>query len=82
MNCPHCQKVIFAEFVNTPTDLSSIFTKEEMIKAKEDACLRVESLSIDDDKKEEVLKWIRDESTIFAPGEVDEIINSLLKSQS
>jgi len=77
IDCPNCHKPVFIEFTNQSPELTAAFTVEDMMKAKEDAKLRIEYLEIDHDKKEQVLKWIGDESTIFGPGEVDEIVMSL-----
>lgn len=82
INCPHCNEGIFIEFINKSPEFSTVFVLEDIRKAKEDARLRIEYLSIDPDKKEEVLRWINDESTIFSPGEVDEIISSLLNEKN
>lgn len=77
IQCPHCDGSIFVEFTNRSPELTDTFTVEDIKKAKEDARLRIEYLSIDPEKKEQVLKWIGDEETVFGPGEVNEIVSSL-----
>ena len=79
--CPHCLKPIYIESQFHPATVGGVFTKEKMKEAKEDCVARIEVLSIDDEKKEAVIKWVRDPSTIFAPWEVESIINSLLKPE-
>ena len=82
INCPHCNGGIFVEFVNKAPEFSTVFTLKDIETAKKDAKMRIECLSIDEKKKEEVLNWVNDETTIFSAGEVDEIINSLLIDQN
>lgn len=77
VQCPHCEGSIFMEFVSKSPELTATFTVDDIKKAKEEVRIRIENLPIDGEKKEQVLKWIADESTIFGPGEVDEIISSL-----
>jgi len=79
--CPHCGKPVYIESQFHPATVGGVFTKAKMDEAKEDCVERVNALSIDDEKKESVIKWIRDEKTIFSPWEVDAIINSLLKPE-
>lgn len=77
--CPHCDKEIFVESHMTPTTVNSVFTEEDIKKAKQDCIARVETLSIEDDQKEAVKKWLSDPDIIFGATEVDSIILSLLK---
>ena len=78
--CPHCKKNLFVENHMTPAMVATLFTEEEAKAAKEDCKARIDTLSIDDNKKENVKKWLDDPNTIFAPQEVDAIITSLLKA--
>lgn len=78
--CPSCGNDVLVEFVVHPIALSGVFTREEMIKAKTDAISGVRALSsVDKQKKQEVIDWINDPETIFGPGEVPHIIESLTK---
>lgn len=77
--CPSCKGDIMVEFVNHSPDISSVFTPADVTAAKEDARIRVNHLSIDQEKKDQVLEWIDDENTVFGPSEVDSIVNSLLE---
>lgn len=79
--CPCCKNDILVEFASNAPELTSVFTSNDVQAAKEDARTRVGFLSIDDEKKNQVLEWINDESTLFGPGEVDSIINSLLETE-
>ena len=79
-SCPHCGQGIIIEF-NTPSpQILSVYKVEDIEKAKKDAIDRIELLSIDDSKKEDVIKWIKDPSTVFGPSEVEVLINSILKA--
>lgn len=77
--CPHCQGEIFIESQMLPPSINSVFTSEESLKAKDECINKINTLDIDQDKKDDVIKWIEDPSTIFGPNEIDNIILSLLK---
>ena len=79
--CPHCKKEIFVESQMVPPSVNSLFTSEDIEAAKKDCLARVETLSIDDEKKVEVAKWLNNPETIFGPGEIENIILSLLKPE-
>lgn len=79
--CPHCSQEFFIESQMTPPVVSSLFTAESVQKAKEDCLARIETLAIDDEKKNSVIKWLNDPETIFGPEEVENIILSLLKPE-
>lgn len=79
--CPHCEKEMFIENHMIPSVVASLFTAEDIKKAKEDCRIRIDTLSIDDGKKENVKKWLDDPNTIFAPNEVENIIKSLLEPE-
>ena len=79
--CPHCDKLIYIESQFHPATIGEVFTEAKMNEAKKDCAGRIESLTIDDDKKASVLKWLNDPTTIFAPNEVENIILSLLKPE-
>ena len=79
--CPHCTKTIYIESQFQPATVGEIFTKEKMEEAKKDCIARVETLTIDDERKASVMKWLSDPATVFAPNEVESIILSLLKPE-
>ena len=79
--CPHCNGEIFIESQTTPPVVSSLFTAESVAKAKADCLARVETLTIEDEKKASVVKWLNDANTVFGPEEVENIILSLLKPE-
>ena len=80
-NCPHCGKEIFIESQMVPPSVTSLFTSEVMESAKKDCLTRVETLSIPEEKKVAVRKWLGDSNTVFGPTEVESIILSLLKPE-
>ena len=65
----------------TPPSINSLYTPDDVEDAKKDCLARVEALSIDDEKKETVKKWLGSPETIFGPEEVESIITSLLKPE-
>jgi len=79
--CPHCNKDIFIESQMTPPIVSSLFTPEDVEVAKKDCIQRVSILSIDEEKKTGVIKWLNNPDTVFGPSEVENIIASLLKPE-
>ena len=80
-NCPKCGEKLFVETRTTPAMSESVFTFEQMNDAKKDIIQRIDIISIDDDKKINVLKWINDPATFFGPGDVEDIIQSLLRPE-
>ena len=80
-SCPKCGEDIFIESQMTPSYVASLFTKDDVLLAKKDCLERVDTLTLDEDKKDAVIKWINDEATIFGPDEVESIILSLLKPE-
>ena len=80
-NCPHCGQEVFIESQMTPPSVNSVFKQADIDTAKKDCLERVETLAIDDEKKESVKKWLSDPNTIFGPNEVESIILSLLKPE-
>lgn len=81
LTCPHCEKTFFVESRFAPPAISSVFTTEEAKQAKVDCLERLDSITIEDEQRELVIKWITDPNTIFGPDEVEPIIMSLLKPQ-
>jgi hypothetical protein len=79
--CPHCQKQIYVESQFAPAVVGEIFTREKMDEAKKDCVERIQALAIDDDKKKNVIDWILKDNTVFAPGEVEAIVLSLLQPE-
>jgi hypothetical protein len=79
--CPNCGKEVYVETQMIPPVIGTLFTEFQMKEAKTDCLERVSLLSIDDEKKDAVTKWINDPETIFGPNEVDNIITSLLKPE-
>lgn len=80
-SCPKCGEDIFIESQMTPSYVASLFTKDDVVIAKRDCLERIETLTLDEDKKEAVIKWVNDPDTVFGPGEVESIILSLLKPE-
>lgn len=80
-SCPKCGEEIFIESQMTPSYVASLFTKEDVAEAKNTCLERVATLDIPDEKREAVVRWLNDDSTIFGPDEVESIILSLLKPE-
>lgn len=81
LTCPHCEKEIYVESQMEPPTIASVFTDDQYDGAKADCLTRIETLTIDDEKKKAVVDWINDPKTIFAPSEVENIILSLLNPE-
>lgn len=80
--CPYCKQDIYVESVMTPPSINSLFTKEDVKEAKEDCLKRIETISISDEKKEAVIKWVNDPNVVFNQNEVENIILSLLNPEN
>ena len=78
-SCPHCGKGIFMESQMLPPVVNSVFTEDDVKKAKEDCLERIKTLSIDDEKKAAVETWLKSEDTVFGPNEVESIVLSLIE---
>lgn len=76
--CPHCKADIYIESQMTPPTVNSLFSDADLAEAKKDCLARIDTLSLDDERKQSVVKWINDPETIFGPSEVENIILSLL----
>lgn len=76
--CPHCGSPVVIEFGTTAPQVLSVYKKEDIQVAKNDAIERIKLLDIDEEKKELAIKWVTDEETVFGKSEVDAIINNLL----
>lgn len=79
--CPHCNKEMFVETHMTPPIVNNLFTTEEVEQAKKDCLERLETLSLENEKKEAIKEWLNDPNTIFSLGEVESIVLSLLKPE-
>lgn len=79
--CPSCGQKLFIETQMIPATTSAVFTEAQMLEAKNDCLKRIETLSMEEEKRQQVIKWVNDSATIFGPSEVDGIIESLLKPE-
>lgn len=77
--CPHCLEDILIEFVTTSPEVTLVFTKEDVVNTKNKTIALIEATTLDSAKKQEVINWINEDSTIFGESEIDEIISSLYK---
>lgn len=80
-NCPKCGEKLFIETQTIPATTSAVFTMNELMDAKQDCIKRIETLTILEEKKIAVVKWINNPETIFPPNETESIILSLLKPE-
>jgi hypothetical protein len=64
-----------------PPMVSSLFTPDMVEKAKKDCLERLQSLTLAEEKREAVTKWLQDPNTVFGPNEVESIILSLVKPE-
>ena len=81
VECPHCHQSVMVEITNTAPALTGIYTVEMLQAAKQEALAKIAELGLPSEETETTIKWINDESTIFAPSDVDEIIKNLQKHE-
>jgi len=81
LTCPHCNNEVYVESQMTPPVINSMFTEKQYTDAKADCLARIDTLTIDEEKKKAVIDWINDPKTIFSPDEVENIILSLLNPE-
>lgn len=79
--CPHCKGDVYVESQMTPPVVNTLFSIAELEEAKKDCLARIDTLSLEDSRKQSVVKWINDPGTIFGPSEVENIILSLLSPE-
>ena len=79
--CPHCNKDMFIENQIIPPFVGALFTPDMVTEAKGECLKRIKTLTMDDEKRDAVVKWINDPNTIFGPAEVENIMLSLAKSE-
>ena len=79
--CPHCDQLIYIQSQMEIPVIDSVFSVENVKKAKADLLERISTLSIDDEKKDSAIKWINNPTTIFNETEVENIVLSLLKPE-
>ena len=79
--CPNCKEEFYIESIMTPSNITSVFTKKDIEEAKKDCLARIETLTISDEKKDAVIKWVNNPDIVFGPSEVENIILSLLKPE-
>lgn len=80
-SCPHCKGEIYVESSMIPPSINSVFTKKDVEDAKKDCLQRIETLAISEERKNAVIKWVSDPEIVFGPGEVENIILSLLEPE-
>ena len=79
--CPHCGEDVYVESQMIPPSINSLFTIKAVEDAKTDLRDRVQKLSITDDKRDDVIRWLNLPETVFGPGEVENIIESLVNPE-
>lgn len=77
--CPHCDKEILIEIINTPAQVAGTFSEESFKEAKVKVIEAINALEITDEEKAQAIAWASNESIIFGPNEVDEIIKNIKK---
>ena len=79
IKCPCCDKDIIIELTANATQLTGIYTPEMLQEAKNDALGRIASLGFPDEFTKSTIDWINLPDTIFAPSDIEEIINNIQK---
>ena len=79
--CPRCNKEILIENQVPLPFVGSLFTPEDVDKAKKECLQRLETFIISDEKKEAIVKWLNDPETVFGPHEIDNIIQTLTEEE-
>ena len=76
-DCPHCFKPIMIETTSTAPRISGLYTPEMLQAAKQEALAKIVELGLPSEATESTVKWINEETTIFSPNDVEEIIKNL-----
>jgi predicted RNase H-like HicB family nuclease len=75
--CPSCKGEFFVEFSTIPTEMTQIFTREDMNDAKTELLKKVANIEMEEEEKKEFIDWVTKEDTLFSPAEVPAIIKSI-----
>ena len=81
IECPACHNTLMIEITNNAPSLTGTYTPAMLQAAKQEALAKIAELGLPSEETETTIKWINDESTIFAPSDVDEIIKNLQKHE-
>lgn len=74
-SCPHCQKDIFVSYQMMPPSMTRLITEDEIKTAKEELEKRIAEVSFSDPKeKEEIVKWLKDETVLVSREDVEPIL--------
>lgn len=79
ITCPHCDQVIALSFKYSVPTINGVLTIDMLEQAKRNAEIKVNALNIHQNQKDDALSWIALEDTLFAPEDVDEVINMIKK---
>jgi hypothetical protein len=80
--CPHCGKELLVEVEMPTPDVKNILTEGDILAAKEHVKKELsENKSITTPALEQALAWLNEETTVFGPGDVDEVLKSILNEK-
>lgn len=82
VDCPECHKQIFVSYQMMIPSVCSVVTEKDIKDAKEDAINRLKTLTIkDENKKKEIEEWLRKETTLIEPADVDSLMKEILNEE-
>ena len=61
VTCPKCSCEVLVEFTNVSPELTSVFTIEDVKSAKIEVLRRLEKISGNEARKEEIKTWVEEE---------------------
>jgi len=80
--CPDCNKQIFVSFQMMIPTAISVLVEKDIKDAKEDALKRLQDITLKSpERKKEIEEWLKKDSTLIEPLDVDGLIKQILKEE-
>ena len=77
--CPHCKKDIYIDFQTMIPFMSGVIGMDEVKEAKKIIREKIEDIKFKEpSKKEEVIKWLDDESILISLADSEEVLKQIL----
>jgi hypothetical protein len=80
--CPHCSGQILVEFENSIPNVTNIFTEGDVENAKTQVLTAIKNMdNLSDEDKKNAEDWINRDDVIFGPGEIKDVIKSIMDAE-
>jgi len=81
--CPHCKKDIYVDFQTMVPFMAGVIGMDEVKEAKKFIKEKIEEIEFKDPlKKEEITKWLDDESILISMVDSEEVLKQIVADNS